>query len=111
MLIVGSDSHTPSHGALGAFATGVGSTDLAAAWVAGKTWLRVPETIRVELDGRLQHGVYAKDVMLETARLLGALTVQVYVLSVLNHNGHVQMAARQDCTLQISMIMPMLSVQ
>ena len=67
-LVLGGDSHTCSYGAVGAFATGVGSTDLSAAILTGKTWLRVPETVRIELDGRLPYGVTAKDVIL---RLIG----------------------------------------
>lgn len=70
-LVLGGDSHTCSYGAVGAFSTGVGSTDLGGVWRTGKTWLRVPETIRIELQGRLPKGVYAKDVIL---RIIGDLT-------------------------------------
>ena len=63
-IILGADSHTCSYGAVGAFATGVGATDLGAALRTGKTWLRVPETLRFELTGMLSAGVSAKDVIL-----------------------------------------------
>lgn len=71
-VVIGADSHTCTYGALGAFATGVGSTDLAAAMISGKTWFRVPETIKVVLNGDLPNGVYAKDIFLELARILTA---------------------------------------
>ena len=70
-VIIGADSHTNTYGAFACFAAGFGSTEIAVAWVSGRVWLRVPETIRIELEGRLAPGVYAKDVMLETARQLG----------------------------------------
>lgn len=63
-LFLGADSHTCSYGALGSFATGVGSTDLAAVWRTGKTWLKVPQTIKVEVRGQLKPGVQAKDLTL-----------------------------------------------
>lgn len=62
--IIGGDSHTCTYGALGAFSTGVGSTDLAAAIAMGKLWFRVPETLLFVLDGDLPEGVYSKDVIL-----------------------------------------------
>lgn len=65
MLVVGCDSHTTTYGALNAFAMGVGSTDFAAALASGQIWLRVPETIKVDLRGRLSEGVYAKDLILD----------------------------------------------
>lgn len=71
-LAVGADSHAVTYGALNAFATGIGSSDLAAIFVCGEIWLRVPESIRVELVGELQPGVYAKDAALALARQLGA---------------------------------------
>jgi 3-isopropylmalate/(R)-2-methylmalate dehydratase large subunit len=63
-LFLGADSHTPTYGALNAFATGVGSTDLAAVMLTGKTWLKVPETMRLELVGALPPGITAKDIVL-----------------------------------------------
>ncbi len=70
-VFLGADSHTCSYGALGAFATGVGSTDLAAVLLTGKTWLKVPRTIRVEITGRLRPGVFAKDLTLFLVGQLG----------------------------------------
>jgi 3-isopropylmalate/(R)-2-methylmalate dehydratase large subunit len=69
--LIGADSHSNTYGALGAFGTGLGSTEIGVAWVIGKCWFKVPETIRVELHGGTQPGVYAKDVMLHIAGLLG----------------------------------------
>lgn len=63
-LIIGADSHTCTYGALGAFSTGVGSTDLGCAMAAGETWFMVPETIKVEFNGKLNKWVTAKDLIL-----------------------------------------------
>jgi 3-isopropylmalate/(R)-2-methylmalate dehydratase large subunit len=70
-LIVGGDSHTCTYGAFGAFATGMGSTDIAAAFVLGEVWLKVPASIKIVYEGKLGPMVYAKDVMLRTVGELG----------------------------------------
>jgi len=71
-LVVGADSHTCTHGAFGAFATGVGSTDMGAVLATGKLWLKVPETIRVEVNGTLPNNVAPKDVILRVIGDIGA---------------------------------------
>jgi len=70
-VIIGADSHTCTYGALGAFSTGVGSTDMAAAMAIGETWFKVPETIRFELTGELQPLVSGKDVILYIIGMIG----------------------------------------
>lgn len=70
-VIIGADSHTCTYGALGAFSTGVGSTDMAAAMIAGRTWFRVPEAIKVVLEGELSEGCGGKDVILTLIGILG----------------------------------------
>jgi homoaconitate hydratase family protein len=64
-VIVGSDSHTTSYGALGAFAAGIGRTETACTWATDEIWLRVPETMRIDLSGRFRPGVFAKDLSLK----------------------------------------------
>jgi 3-isopropylmalate/(R)-2-methylmalate dehydratase large subunit len=71
-LMVGCDSHTCTYGALNVFSTGVGSTDGAAAMASGKLWFKVPETMRVTYTGKLQPGVYSKDLILFLAGQIGA---------------------------------------
>jgi homoaconitate hydratase family protein len=70
-LIIGTDSHSTIYGALGAFGTGVGFSEITAAWVTGKLWMRVPESIKITIEGPLPPGTYPKDVML---KLIGDLT-------------------------------------
>jgi 3-isopropylmalate/(R)-2-methylmalate dehydratase large subunit len=71
-IIVVTDSHTTTHGAFGAFGTGVGATDLAIILLTGQLWFRVPEIIRLEFEGELPSGVYAKDMILHAIGQLGA---------------------------------------
>lgn len=63
-IFIGADSHTCTYGAIGAMGIGVGSTDLAAVWLTGKIWLRVPRTVRVMLNGPIPFGVMGKDIIL-----------------------------------------------
>lgn len=70
-VIIGADSHTCTYGALGAFSTGVGSTDLAAAMATGKAWFKIPAAIKFNLTGALQEGVSGKDVILHIIGMLG----------------------------------------
>ncbi|MEE9591485.1 MAG: 3-isopropylmalate dehydratase large subunit [Thermodesulfobacteriota bacterium] len=71
-LVIGADSHTCTYGAMGAFSTGVGSTDLAAVMVTGELWFRVPESMKFVLKGRLNKWVYGKDLIL---RIIGDIGV------------------------------------
>ncbi|MET1124471.1 MAG: 3-isopropylmalate dehydratase large subunit [Archaeoglobaceae archaeon] len=72
MLVVGADSHTCMYGALGAFATGVGSTDMGFVLATGKLWFRVPESVRFEVEGKLGKFVYGKDIVLKIIGTVGA---------------------------------------
>jgi len=71
-ILVGSDSHSTSYGAVGALGTGMGASDVALIWATGHTWLRVPETIRVDVRGQFRPGVESKDLALALARRIGA---------------------------------------
>lgn len=70
-LIIGADSHTCTYGALGAFATGVGSTDAAVGYATGKAWFKVPQTIKFNIEGELADGATAKDIILHVIGLIG----------------------------------------
>jgi 3-isopropylmalate/(R)-2-methylmalate dehydratase large subunit len=65
MMILGADSHTCQAGSVSAFASGIGSTEIAAAWATGRSWLRVPETIKIRLSGTFSKGVFARDLILD----------------------------------------------
>ena len=85
-LVIGADSHTCTYGALGAFSTGVGSTDLACAMASGETWFKVPSTIKVEFNGKLNKWVSAKDLILH---LIGDIGVDGALYKTLEIGGNV----------------------
>lgn len=70
-VVVGTDSHTPTSGALGAFAVGIGATEMAASLITGKLWFRVPDTVLVRAEGTLPRMVFAKDLILKVISILG----------------------------------------
>ncbi len=71
-LLVGADSHTCTYGAFGSFATGVGATDMAEIFASGKLWFKVPESIKIKVDGTLKNHVYAKDLTLYIIGKMGS---------------------------------------
>lgn len=83
-LVIGGDSHTTTYGALGAFATGVGSTDVAVAWAIGETWLRVPSSIKFVYHGAVQPWVVGKDLILHT---IGRITVDGATYKAMEFHG------------------------
>ncbi len=85
-IVVGADSHTCTYGGLGAFATGLGSTDIAYAMAFGETWFKVPETILVKVRGKLNPFVTAKDIIL---KLIGLIGVDGALYRVLEFQGEV----------------------
>jgi homoaconitate hydratase family protein len=88
MVIIGTDSHTTIYGALGALGTGVGFSELTAAWVTGKLWMKVPESLKVAIEGPLARGATSKDVML---KLIGELTADgATYMSVEFHGGYIE---------------------
>ena len=84
MVLVATDSHTPIHGAFGAFGTGVGATDMAVIMITGMLWFRIPEIIRINLRGHLRKGVYAKDVIL---KIIGDLKADYAVYKAVEFTG------------------------
>ncbi len=85
-VFIGADSHTPTYGALSAFACGVGSTDLAATMMTGSIWLKVPESIKIICHGQLQDSVTAKDLILF---LVGKITISGATYKAIEFNGEV----------------------
>jgi methanogen homoaconitase large subunit len=97
-IILGSDSHSTGYGSVGAFGSGMGSTDIALIWATGRTWLRVPETVRVITSGRFGPGVDAKDLALkicQTLTISGAnyAAVEYHGLDWLPLNGRQTLAS------------------
>src|SRR5919106_5959538 len=71
MMILGADSHTCQSGCVGAFASGIGSTEVAAVWATGQLWLRIPETIKINISGIFNRGVFARDMILDYIGKIG----------------------------------------
>ena len=86
VVILGSDSHTTTHGAFGAAGIPIGRTETASVWALGETWLKVPETIKIVLNGRLQENVYPKDVILH---VIGRLTADGASYKAVEFHGDV----------------------
>jgi 3-isopropylmalate/(R)-2-methylmalate dehydratase large subunit len=107
-VAVGADSHAVMYGALNAFATGIGSSDLAAIFISGKIWLRVPESIRVTLTGRLPVGVYPKDIALALAKQLGA---DGAAYRALEFGGLPESPGAMDLDLEDRLVLSNLSVE
>ena len=84
MILIATDSHTTTHGAFGAFGTGVGATDLACILMTGELWLRVPEIINIEIKGKLKDGVLPKDIIL---KILGELKTDAAVYKGIEFTG------------------------
>jgi len=98
-LVVGTDTHSTTYGAFNAFGTGVEGTDLSAVMMTGKLWFRVPETIRVDLAGRLQPGVWAKDL---TLHMLGRLKAEGANYRAIEYAGPAVAAMEIDDRMTLS---------
>ena len=98
-LIIGADSHTCTYGALGAFATGVGSTDAAIGYATGKAWFKVPESILFNIEGELQPGVTGKDIILH---IIGMIGVDGVLYQAMEFRGSAIESLTMDERLSIS---------
>ncbi|MDD5614363.1 MAG: 3-isopropylmalate dehydratase large subunit, partial [Candidatus Omnitrophica bacterium] len=98
-LVIGADSHTCTHGALGAFATGMGSTDIAFSWFSGKCWLKVPETIKFIYKGKLNKWVTGKDIILFT---IGDIGVDGAIYKAMEFTGPLIRKLSMDSRFTIS---------
>lgn len=98
-LVIGADSHTCTYGALNAFSTGVGSTDLAGGMISGKMWFKVPETIKFVFNGVLPPGVYAKDLILY---LIGDVTADGATYKAAEYTGEAISALSIDARMTIA---------
>ncbi len=97
-LIIGADSHTCTYGALGAFSTGVGSTDLAVAWMEGHVWLRVPETMKFIFNGKMPRWMGGKDLILYT---IGDIGVEGALYKAMEFSGSVIRSLSMDDRLSM----------
>lgn len=104
ILLVGTDSHTTTGGALGAFATGIGATEMSAVWATGELWLRVPETLKIAINGTLPMGVYAKDIIL---KVIGAIGADGADYKAMEYSGEVI----SDLTIASRMVISNLSME
>lgn len=98
-LIIGADSHTCTYGALGAFATGVGSTDAAIGYATGKAWFKVPESILFNVEGELRPGVTGKDIILH---IIGMIGVDGALYQAMEFRGSAIASLSMDERLSIS---------
>jgi|LSQX01.1.fsa_nt_gb 3-isopropylmalate/(R)-2-methylmalate dehydratase large subunit len=97
-IAIGADSHTCTYGAIGAFAAGVGSTDLGAVLLTGETWLRVPESIKIILNGKLPEGVSGKDIILH---IIGDITSDGATYMAVEYHGEGFASLRNEDAITI----------
>lgn len=98
-LVVGADSHTTTYGALNAFSTGIGSTDFASVMLTGKLWFRVPHTTKITYRGKMQKGVYSKDLMLYT---IGATTADGCTYDTMEFTGSTMRSLSVDARMTMA---------
>ena len=102
MMILGADSHTCQAGCISAFATGVGSTEIAAVWASGELWLQVPESRRINLSGTFNKGVFARDLILDYIGKVGEDGANYKALEWKFSDGHVKRQFSMDSRACIS---------